>query len=84
MLRAAIVDASARGNLVVDAQIVALCREHGATTLLSEDRDLRRFDGITVLLLDAPSDRRPAVATRYTRTHARIPRPAGHARPAAG
>ncbi|MDE0106378.1 MAG: PIN domain-containing protein [Bryobacterales bacterium] len=31
------------GNLVFDAQIVALCREHGVTCLLTEDRDFDRF-----------------------------------------
>lgn len=52
LLRKALADGSARGNLVFDAQIVAVCREHGADTILSEDRDLRRFDDITVLRLD--------------------------------
>lgn len=36
--------ARARGNLVFDAQIVALCREHGISTILTNDRDFRRFD----------------------------------------
>jgi predicted nucleic acid-binding protein len=41
-------EADARGNLVFDAQIIALCREHGVSKILSNDRDLERFDGITV------------------------------------
>jgi len=36
------------GNLVFDAQIAALCLEHGARTLLTEDRDYHRFTRITV------------------------------------
>lgn len=31
------------GNLVFDAQIAAVCLEHGARTLLTEDRDFARF-----------------------------------------
>ena len=31
------------GNLAFDAQIVAVCREHGVRALLTEDRDFRRF-----------------------------------------
>ncbi len=37
---------AATGNLVFDAQIAALCLEHGASTILSEDRDFARFPGI--------------------------------------
>lgn len=48
LLRDAIEDSRATGNLVFDAQIVALCREYGVTTILSEDRDFRRFTGIEV------------------------------------
>jgi len=40
---AAVREANAVGNLVYDAQIVAVCRESGVTTLLTEDRDFRRF-----------------------------------------
>ncbi len=40
--------AHARGNLVFDAQIVALCREHGISTILTNDRDFRRFDHLRV------------------------------------
>lgn len=41
-------EADARGNLVFDAQIVALCREHGISKVLTNDRDFERFDKITV------------------------------------
>ena len=34
---------NAVGNLLFDAQIVALCREHGVSCLLTEDSDLDRF-----------------------------------------
>ena len=36
---------NAVGNLVFDAQIVALCREHGVSKLFTEDRDFDRFKG---------------------------------------
>lgn len=36
-------DGDARGNLVFDAQIAALCLEHGSTRLLTLDRDFARF-----------------------------------------
>jgi uncharacterized protein len=36
------------GNLVPDAHLVALMRRHGVPTIWSRDRDLRKFDGITV------------------------------------
>ena len=37
-----------RGNLVPDAQVVTLMRTHGVHHIWSRDRDLRRFDAITV------------------------------------
>lgn len=37
-----------RGNLVPDAHLVALMHEHGVSTIWSNDRDLRKFGGITV------------------------------------
>lgn len=40
--------ADVRGNLFYDAQIVAVCREHGVREILSEDRDFSRFKGITL------------------------------------
>ncbi len=39
----AVDEADARGNLVFDAAIVAICRENGVSHLLSEDRDFDRF-----------------------------------------
>jgi predicted nucleic acid-binding protein len=41
-------DADARGNLVFDAQIVALLLEHGISRVLTNDRDFERFRGISV------------------------------------
>ncbi len=38
----------ARGNDVPDAVIVALMHEHGVGTILSRDRDFRKYPGITV------------------------------------
>lgn len=46
--RAVASDVRPRGNLVPDAHLVALMREHGVSTLWSHDRDLRKFRGITV------------------------------------
>ncbi len=37
-----------RGDLVTDAHIAALMRCHGVRTILTRDRDYRRFDGIRV------------------------------------
>ena len=48
LLREAIIESGATGNLVFDAQIVALCREAGAQSLLTEDRDYARFRGFPV------------------------------------
>ena len=46
LLIEAIREAGAIGNLVFDAQIVALCRENGVSRLLTEDRDFDRFKGL--------------------------------------
>lgn len=43
LLMEAVAEADAAGNLVFDAQIAALCREAGVSTLLTEDRDFDRF-----------------------------------------
>lgn len=40
--------AVARGNLVPDAHLAALLRQHGVTTICTHDRDFRRFDGLRV------------------------------------
>lgn len=37
-----------RGNLVPDAHLVALMHQYGVSEVWSHDRDLRKFDGITV------------------------------------
>lgn len=41
-------DVKPRGNLVPDAHLVGLMREHGVSTIWSHDRDFRKFRGITV------------------------------------
>lgn len=46
VLRDLVTEAGARGNLVADAQIAAVCLEHGVREILTEDRDFRRFPGI--------------------------------------
>ena len=51
-LLAAARDNDARGNLMFDAQIVALCREHGIDAVLANDRDFERFGGLQVRRLD--------------------------------
>lgn len=45
---AAAADADARGNLVSDAHIVALMRQHDVPTIWTNDRDFRRFTDIDV------------------------------------
>ena len=39
-------EADARGNLAFDAQIAALCGQHGVSELLTNDRDFARFRGL--------------------------------------
>lgn len=41
-------DAGARGNLVPDAHLVALMHQYGVRTIISHDRDFKKFDGIRV------------------------------------
>lgn len=53
LLARAVDEAGAIGNLVFDAQIVALCREAGASALLTEDRDFDRFPGFPTVRLGA-------------------------------
>ena len=43
-------EADARGNLVFDAQIAALLREHGVREILSFDRDFERFPGLRLIV----------------------------------
>jgi len=55
LLREAINESGTTGNLVFDAQIVALCRESGVHSLLSEDRDYNRFKAFPVTRLPTPA-----------------------------
>jgi toxin-antitoxin system PIN domain toxin len=48
LFQESLLEGGASGNLVFDAQIVAVCREHGVDTILTQDRDLRRFPSINV------------------------------------
>jgi toxin-antitoxin system PIN domain toxin len=41
-------ESRATGNLVHDAHIVALCREHGVREIVTGDSDFRRFRGMIV------------------------------------
>lgn len=52
LLRAALGEARATGNLAFDAQIVAVCRESGVRALVTEDRDFRRFPDFPLEHLD--------------------------------
>lgn len=47
-------EADARGNLAFDAQIVAVCREHGCDRLLTLDRDFARFKKFKTLSITDP------------------------------
>ena len=47
-LRRACEAADARGNLVFDAQIAAVCVENGVSRLLTFDRDFHRFPDVSV------------------------------------
>jgi predicted nucleic acid-binding protein len=40
-----------RGNLAFDAQIAAVCHEHGIDQLLTADRDFARFAQLKVVEL---------------------------------
>jgi toxin-antitoxin system PIN domain toxin len=53
LLLEAVREADASGNLVFDAQVVAVCREAGAAALLTEDRDFDRFRNFPVRRLSA-------------------------------
>lgn len=46
--RRVVVQARATGNVALDAQIAAVCLEHGVDTILTEDRDFDHFSEITV------------------------------------
>ena len=45
--------ANGRGNLIFDAQIAALCREHGIATILKHDDDFKRFDRLQVRFMES-------------------------------
>jgi len=51
LLLEAVSEADAAGNLVFDAQIVALCCEAGVSRLLKQDRDFDRFSGFATARL---------------------------------
>lgn len=51
-LAAAARRANAHGNLMFDAQIAALCHEHGVDTVLTNDRDFERFEPLKVSRLE--------------------------------
>jgi uncharacterized protein len=53
LLRASIAAGDCKGNLVFDAQIAAVCREHGIERLLTEDRDFNRFTFLKVVTLSS-------------------------------
>lgn len=42
----------ATGSLAFDAQIAAVCREHGVSALLTRDRDFARFPWLRIVDLD--------------------------------
>jgi uncharacterized protein len=42
---------AARGNLAFDAQIAAVCREHGVSELVTADRDFARFPALRTRIL---------------------------------
>jgi len=50
LLGEAVIAAGALGNLVFDAQIAALLREHGVRELVSFDRDFRRFPNLRLMV----------------------------------
>ena len=52
LYRDALKAADARGNLAFDAQIAAVCRERGASRLLTLDRDFARFPDLRIVGLD--------------------------------
>jgi hypothetical protein len=52
LLGAAIRASDATGNLVFDAQIAALCLEHGVREILTLDRDFARFPELRIVELE--------------------------------
>ena len=56
-LEAVIRESDARGNLIFDAQIAAICKSHGASTIVTNDRDFERFAFLRVEYLARQQDR---------------------------
>ena len=52
LLIASIRETGASGNVIFDAQIAALCHEHGIDTILTNDRDFGRFQDLRTRRLD--------------------------------
>ncbi|MHB8732971.1 MAG: TA system VapC family ribonuclease toxin [bacterium] len=48
LFQEALRESRSTGNMAFDAQIVAVCREHGAAPFLTEDRDFGRFKEFAV------------------------------------
>jgi toxin-antitoxin system PIN domain toxin len=48
VLESVLAESGVQGNLVHDANIVALCLEHGVGELVTHDRDFTRFAGLNV------------------------------------
>ncbi len=46
--RAVVLSTPTRGNLVQDAHLAALLRQHGVTTLYTNDKNFRKFDFLRV------------------------------------
>ncbi|MDQ3034370.1 MAG: PIN domain-containing protein [Myxococcota bacterium] len=57
VLDAVLAESGASGNLIHDAHIAALCREHGVREIVTGDRDFLRFQGLRVLNPFAPAVR---------------------------
>ena len=49
LIQEVLTQSQAVGKVVFDAQLVALCMEHGVDTLVSEDRDFPRFEGVDAM-----------------------------------
>lgn len=62
----AMVSAGVRGNLVFDAQIAALCREHGVKEILTNDRDFNRFEGMEIELLGSVHEPQAGYSSNIT------------------
>ena len=56
ILQEVLAESGVAGNLVHDAHIVALCREHGVDELLTADRDFHRFRGLRIRNPFDPAD----------------------------